>query len=127
MFTWVDLKPIADQSYELIAGHWLNVFLLYHLFRGLQGVFYVSVSLVPRVFGDVVAVTHPYLTALAGDLHQPGIDAVYARQGHFLGTQGHATDHSIHAGALVLAVGLKVLSILVDLTKKFTGSAFRLC
>lgn len=121
------LKPIADQTYELIARDWLNVFLLYHFFRWLQRVFYVSIGGVPRVFWDVVAVTHPLLTALARDLHQSGIDAVYTRKGHFLRAQGHTTDDSIHARTLVLAVGLEVLPILVDLSKKFTGSPFRLC
>lgn len=75
----------------------------------------------------MVAITHPLLTALSRDLHKSRINAVHARQGHFLRTQGHTSHHAVHTGALVLAVGLKVLPVLIDLPEEFTRSTFRLC
>lgn len=61
----------------------------------------------------VVIVTHPFLAAATLGPGQPGPLAAPVGQGHLVRTEGHAAHHPIHAGALVLAVGLEVLAVLV--------------
>lgn len=68
----------------------------------------------------VVVATHPFLAAAALRPGQQGPRATPVGQGHLLRTKGHAANHSIHAGALVLAAGLEVLAVLVDLPTKLT-------
>lgn len=71
----------------------------------------------------VVIITHPFFTTATLGLRQPGLWASPPRQGHLVGTEGHAAHHTIHAGALVLANGLEVLTMLVHSPIECTGYA----
>lgn len=61
----------------------------------------------------VVVITHPFLAAAVRGPGQTGPRAAPVGQRHLVRTEGHAAHHSVHACALVLAVGLKVLAVLV--------------
>lgn len=73
----------------------------------------------------VVIVTHPFLAATTLRSGQPGPRAAPVGQGHLVRTEGHTAHHAVHAGALVLAVGLEVLAMLVhppaELTRQTLG------
>ena len=71
----------------------------------------------PRLLADVVAVvTHPLLAAAPGQGGQHGAGAAPVGQWHLVRAQGHAAHHAVHAAALVLAAGLEVLPVLVNVT-----------
>lgn len=61
----------------------------------------------------VVVLTHPFLAAPALRPRQPGPRAAPVGQRHLVRTEGHAAHHPVHAGALVLAGRLEVLTMLV--------------
>ncbi len=74
----------------------------------------------------VVIVTHPFLAAATVRPGQPGPRAAPVGQGHLVRTEGHAAHHPVHTGALVLAVGLEVFTVLVHLPAELTGQTLGL-
>lgn len=75
-----------------------------------------------RPLADVVVViAHPLLAAAALGPGQPGPGAAAGEQGHVLRAEGHAAHHPVHAGALVPAVGPKVLAVLVHPPAELAG------
>lgn len=87
----------------------------------------VCVCQLVRLLSDVVVViTQPFLAAAAPGPGQPGPPAAPVRQGHLVRAEGHAAHHPIHAGALVLAVGLEVFAVLVYLPAELTGETLGL-
>lgn len=74
-----------------------------------------------------VVIADPLFTALSWHLHQPGVGASQVGQGQLLWTQWDAAHCTIDACALVLAVGLKAFTILVNPAVVLAGSSLRLC
>lgn len=70
-------------------------------------------------------ITDPFLAALAWHFDQPGVGAAQRGQGELLRAQRNATHRPVDASALVLAVGLKALSVLVDPAVVLARSALR--
>lgn len=73
-----------------------------------------------------VMVAHPLLTAAAGDAHPPGTTAPEARGAHAQ-AQGCAAHGAVHAGAVVLAVGLEGLAVGVAHPVQDAAHADHLC
>lgn len=76
---------------------------------------------------DVVVVfTNPLLAAaaLGSDQLWPGAAPVGQQQLEW--AQGHASHHAVHTGALVLAAGLEVLSVLVHAPIELAGQTLSL-
>lgn len=69
----------------------------------------------------VVIVTHPFLTAIVPRFDQPRLQALPARQGYLLRTEGHTAHHSVYTRALVLAAEIEVLTVLVQVSVELTG------
>lgn len=75
----------------------------------------------------LVIIADPLFTALSWHLHQPGVGTSQVGQGQLLWAQWDAAHCTIDACALVLAVGLKAFTILVNPAVVLTGSSLRLC